>query len=168
MLGFKLIQGTCFANLSKQEDGAIIISLSLSSFFHPWASAVHWPQHGRTKPACPSSPTYWSSQLRSSAVYHLHLLIAHFLLLLAIKHTLWPWTFLVIPLNGYTGRGEGKLMFKLTLTSSGKYLALWQIKPIGLHDGHLAEGEDSDLDIFSPLFLFFFVGNITIVYFCSS
>lgn len=43
-------------------------------------------------------------------------------------------------------------MFKLTITSSGKYLALWQIKPIGLHDGHLVGGEDSDFDFF---FFFF-------------
>lgn len=138
MLGFKLIQETCFANLSKQEKyGVLIISLFPSNVFHPWVSVVHWPQHRRTKCTCPRSPTYWSSQLRSYAVYHLHLLIAHFLLLLAIRHTLWPWTFLVIPLNGYTRKGKRKLMFKLMITSCGKYLALWQIKPIGLHDGRL-------------------------------
>lgn len=44
-------------------------------------------------------------------------------------------------------------MFKLTITSSGKYLALWQIKPIGLHDGHLVGGEDSDFDFFFLSFL---------------
>lgn len=167
MLGFKLIQETWFANLSEQEkDGALIISLFPFNFFHPWVSAFHWPQCGRRKCACPRSPTYWSSQLRTYAVYHLHLLIAHFLLLLAIKHTLWPWTFLVIPLNGYTRRGEGKLMFKLTITSSGKYLALWQIKPIGLHDGHLVWGEDSDFDFFFSLFFLFCVRSTTIMYFC--
>lgn len=165
MLGFKLIQETCSANLSKWgKDGALIISLFPSNFFHPWVSAVRWPQRGRIKPASPRSPTYWSSQLRSCAVYHLHLLIAHFLLLLAIKHTLWPWTFLVIPLNGYTRRGEGKLMFKLTITSSGKYLALWQIKPIGLHDGHLLGGEDAHFDTGFSL-SFFFSEVSTIMYF---
>lgn len=91
MLGFKLIQETCFAKLSEQEeDGALIISLFPSNFLHPWVSAFHRPQHGRRKRVCPKSPTHWSSQLRTYAVYHLHLLIAHFLLLLAIKHTLWP------------------------------------------------------------------------------
>lgn len=157
MLGFKIIQETRSANVREWgKDAALIIPLFPSNFCHPWLSALRWPQHRRTKAASPTSPTYWSSQLRSCAVYHLHLLIAHFLLLLAIKHTLWPWTFLVIPLNGYTRRGKGKLMFKLTITSSGKYLALWQIKPIGLHDGHLLGGEDADFDIvFFSFFLFF-------------
>lgn len=160
MLGFKLIQETCFANLSEQEkDGVLIHSLFPSNFLHPCVSAVQWLQHGSRKHVCPRSPTYWSSQLRSYAVYHLHLLIAHFLLLLAIKRTLWSWTFLVIPLNGYTGRGEGKLMFKLTITSSGKYLALWQIKPIGLYDGHLSGGK------FRP-WIIFLVRSTTIKYFC--
>lgn len=58
-------------------------------------------------------------------------------------------------------------MFKLTITSSGKYLALWQIKPIGLHDGHLVGGEGFRLEYIFPSFLSIFVGNITIVYFCS-
>lgn len=91
MLGFKLIQETCSVNVSEQgKDAALIISLFPSNFCHPWVSAVHRPQHRGTKPASPQSATDWSSQLRSCAVYHLHLLIAHFLLLLAIKHTLWP------------------------------------------------------------------------------
>jgi len=46
-------------------------------------------------------------------------------------------------------------MFRLVITSSGKYLALWQIKPTGLHDGHLVSGEDSDCDTLLFLFCFF-------------
>lgn len=51
-------------------------------------------------------------------------------------------------------------MFKLTIASSGKDLALRQIKPIGLHDGHLVGGEDSDFDsknIYIRIFIYIFL-----------
>lgn len=53
-------------------------------------------------------------------------------------------------------------MFKPTIASSGKYLALWQIKPIGLHDGHLVGGRIQTLIFFLS---FFFVRGNTIRYF---